>query len=83
LRALHKSRRGKRVNDTGRERANVLSIIGSLVREPVRGVRSIRCAARGAGVSDRTVRRWLAGQHWPARQHLRALMSWARCAARE
>lgn len=82
LRALHRSRRGKRINDTGRERDNTLAILATLVREPVPGIRSIRSAAAAISVSDRSVRRWLAGQHWPSITHLRALRAWARKVAR-
>ncbi len=31
---------------------------------------SIRGIARHLGVSDRTVRRWLTGEHWPVSHHL-------------
>ncbi|MGH8562734.1 MAG: helix-turn-helix domain-containing protein [Gammaproteobacteria bacterium] len=37
------------------------------------GEMSLRSLARQAGISDRALRRWLAGEDWPAREKVAAL----------
>jgi len=37
---------------------------------------SIRSAAAAIGVSDRTIRRWLAARHHPAPEQFAALVAW-------
>lgn len=77
LKSLHASRRGVRQH-TGseRDRATVLGDLAAVLREPVRGVRSIRVLADHLRVSDRTVRRWLTGEDWPPPTQLRRIKSW-------
>lgn len=83
LRALHASRRGKRIHPDTREREIVLGKVESLVRDTIYGDRSIRAAAAFCKVSDRSLRRWLAGDHWPAPARLRRLEAWVRRHSRD
>lgn len=80
LAALHAALRGRRRSSaaTGREREVTLAELASAIREPVRGVASLRVVAEYCGVSDRTVRRWLAGEDWPPASQIRRIRSWLR-----
>ena len=76
LRALHASRRGRRKSAPSAEREDTLERVRRLLENPARGVRSIRAVARSVGVSDRAVRRWLAGEDWPGMRYVRAMREW-------
>lgn len=79
LAALHALRKGRRVNKPGlteHQLNALLSDVQATVREPKRGVRSIRQLAHTAGVADKTVRRWLNGRCWPAAKHVNVLRLW-------
>lgn len=80
LAALHAARRGQRRTTAGaaREREVTLADLAAAIREPVRGVASIRVVAAYCGVSDRTVRRWLTGEDWPPATQIRRLRGWLR-----
>ena len=56
----------------------LLADLMTAVREPQRGVRSIRRLAEHCGVSDRTARRWLDGTDWPDSSKVRRMQSWLR-----
>jgi len=76
LRALHASRRGRRRSAPSAERDEVIERMRRVLESPKRGVRSIRAVSRSVGVSDRAVRRWLAGEDWPGMRYVRAMREW-------
>lgn len=78
LKALHASRRGKRVHPDTRERETVLAEVQRILRVPERSVVSIRALATNCRVSDRTLRRWLSGEDWPPATQVRRLAQWSR-----
>lgn len=80
LAALHAACRGQRRTTAGaaREREVTLADLAAAIREPVRGVASIRVVAAYCGVSDRTVRRWLTGEDWPPASQIRRMRAWLR-----
>lgn len=81
---MQASRKGRRVNDPG--------VDGERLRNLMRGLRkyiapepgnawkdvTIKGLAREVGVSDRTLRRWLAGEDWPPADKFRRLLTRAR-----
>lgn len=75
LRALHASRRGKRLSGASAARDDVLARARDALRDPVPG-RSARALARWCGVSDTTVRRWLSGDDWPWIGHVESVKRW-------
>jgi hypothetical protein len=76
LRDLHASRRGVRHRPDTRDRETVLTDVIAALRNPMRGVRSIRAVAAHCRVSDRTVRRWLSGEDWPPPTQIRRMQQW-------
>jgi hypothetical protein len=78
LKALHARMRGKRIHiGPSRERETALADLHALLeRARQRGVISIRKCATDLRVSDRTVRRWLAGVDWPPTTAVRAVREW-------
>lgn len=78
LKALHSARRGRRVHPDSRERETVLAEVASALRYPLSGIRSIRVLAAYCRVHERTVRRWLSGEHWPPETAVRRMAQWAR-----
>lgn len=76
LRTLHAARRGVRIHADDPNRQQVLDAVRSALSRPVRGHRSIRALAAYLGVSDPTVRRWLAGVDWPNSLHIRSMRTW-------
>lgn len=70
LARLHRAKRGVRQNvNPGRQRT--LKAVATLLRRhPVPGLVSRRALAAHCQVSDRTLRRWLAGEDWPPRAQL-------------
>lgn len=77
LRALHSARRGKRLSGASAARDDVLARARHVLRDPVPG-RSARALAAWCGVSDTTVRRWLAGADWPAMAQVKKIEAWSR-----
>lgn len=75
LKALHESRRGKRLSGASAARDDVLARARDVLRDPVPG-RSARALAAWCGVSDMTVRRWLAGDDWPGMDKVERVKSW-------
>jgi hypothetical protein len=79
LASVHRGRRGVRVNDPGvgrRQLGILLASVAASVREPIRGVVSIRVLAAWCGVNDRTVRRWLNGTDIPQAHAVARLKAW-------
>ncbi len=85
LAALHESRRGVPVNPMPAKLRRALTAAAVLIEahgvngpeRPALGPRgSIRAAARSMGVTDRALRRWLAGSHHPAPRYHTPLMEW-------
>lgn len=81
LRALHASRRGKRVHPDTRGRETILADLHQQVTPPQPEIASIRVVARYCRVDARTVRRWMSGEDWPAETHLSRLAQWLRRSA--
>ena len=84
LRALadmHAARRGIRQRPRGLPTDLGRAVADLLREQPERGRISIRCAASAVGVSDRTLRRWLAGEDWPAPGAVSRLRRWLRSVA--
>jgi hypothetical protein len=75
LHALHASRRGKRLSRASAARDDVLARARDVLRDPVPG-RSARALAAWCGVSDMTVRRWLAGDDWPGMEQVKRIAVW-------
>jgi hypothetical protein len=75
LHALHKRRRGKRLSGASAARDDVLARARDVLRDPVPG-RSARALAAWCGVSDMTVRRWLAGDDWPGMDKVSRIAAW-------
>lgn len=82
LDALHRARRGVRLHSPGvtdRELSTLLGEISTALRSsPERGRVSLRALAAHCSVSDRTVRRWLAGEDMPDSRAVRRLSAWLR-----
>jgi len=68
--------RGKRRNDPGPRREQVLRRLAAALDPLVRGVRSYVVVAEDLGVSDKTVARWLAGDDWPDADAVERLEAW-------
>ena len=81
LKALHKLRRGKRLSGASAKRDNVLARARDVLRDPVPG-RSARALAAWCGVSDMTVRRWLAGDDWPGMDKVSRIAAWVASVAK-
>lgn len=85
LKAIWQARRDVPVNDPGvtnHELRGILADIHTILRDPEPGVRSIRRLADECKVSDKTVRRWLAGEDTPPSTAVRVMQQWARKHAR-
>lgn len=72
--------RGRRAHP--RPPRGLLRALARALEQPERGSVSIRAAAEACRVSDRTVRRWLAGEDWPAPVSARRLERWVEWARR-
>jgi len=73
--------KGKRRNDPGPEWPALRRQLRALLRPrafATPGQPSRRGLARRLKVSDRSVRRWLAGEDWPARPSAAQLAAWLR-----
>lgn len=79
LAALHAARRGVPVNPEPAGWRPILTQLLLILRTPDRTVgRSRRALASELGLTDKSLRRWLAGECFPPAQHLPALRSWIR-----
>lgn len=76
LTALHKSRRGRRINGKpSRRRDTILAALHQAVLSPEPG-RSRYGVAAYVGVSEKTIRRWLSGEDWPTEAALLKIQGW-------
>ena len=75
LAALHTARRGRRVHPEAADWPALRRRLAAAVRHPEPG-RSRRAAAAACGVSDRTLRRWLAAIDLPAPERLPLIRDW-------